>query len=150
MLSKLDKFFISIEWSDLFDPVFVHTLPRVGSDHIPILMKGGEVLNHSGPLPFKFQNTWLLHPRFVELMKGWWEGFVVHGPLGQRFRMKLKGLGDVLRGWNKEVFGEIERKKKYCLDDIQRLDRKEGNEGLDEDEQFVRREAQREFERAWR
>lgn len=127
-MSKLDRFLISVEWNEIFDPVFVHALPRVGSDHIPIMTKGGEILTHLGLLLFKFQNMWLLHPGFVELVKGWWEGFDVSGPLGQRFRLKLKGLRDVLKGWNKEVFGDIEKKKKSCLDVIQRLDRKEGNE----------------------
>lgn len=68
-LSKLDRFLISLECDDLFDPVFVQALPRVGLDHIPIMLKGGDVLNRSGLIPFKFQNMWLLHSRFVKLVK---------------------------------------------------------------------------------
>lgn len=90
---------------------------------------------------------WQLHPGFVELMKDWWEGFDVHDPPGQRFRLKLKGLRDVLRVWNKEVFGDIDRKKKSCLDDILRWDKKEGDEGLDEDDLIAWKEAHQELER---
>lgn len=72
-LSKLDRFLIYAYWDDYFSPVFVHALPRVGSDHVPILLKGGEAISRSGPIPFKFQNMWLIHPSFVDLVKWWWE-----------------------------------------------------------------------------
>lgn len=84
----------------MFNPVLAHALPRVGFDHIPIFMKGGDVGYNSGPLPFKFKNMWFLHPGFKDLVKGWWESFEVFGPPGQSFRLKLKGLREHLRIWN--------------------------------------------------
>lgn len=42
-----------------------------GSDHVPIFLKGGEACCQVGPRPFKFHNMWLLHPGFVDLVKGW-------------------------------------------------------------------------------
>lgn len=95
-LSKLNRFLISIDWDNLLSPVSVSALPRPGLDHTPILLKGGEVQRQAGPFPFKFQNMWLLHPRFVDMVRVWWEDLEVWGPSGQRFRLKLKGLQDKL------------------------------------------------------
>lgn len=55
-LSKLDRFMIFLEWEDYFSLNCVHALPRLGSDHIPILLKGGDTLFRLGLFPFKFQN----------------------------------------------------------------------------------------------
>lgn len=72
------------------------------------------------PFPFKFQNMWLLHPVFVDLVREWWEELEVRGPPGQRFHLKLKGLQDRLQIWIREVFGGIHIKKSSCLEEIQR------------------------------
>lgn len=146
-MSKLDRFFISIEWDDYFSPNHVYALPRVGSDHVPIVLKGGEDIARKGPVPFKFQNMWLLHPGFVDLMKRWWENIEANGLPSQRFQLKLKGIKDNLKTWNREVFGNIITRKKICLEKIQRWDLKEGEEGLEEDERLARKDTQKEYER---
>lgn len=63
--------------------------------------------------------------------------------------MKLKGLWDALRVWNKEVFGNIERRKKLYLEDISRWDKNEEDQGLDLGELAAQKEAQRELERVF-
>lgn len=70
-LSKLVRFLISTDWDDLFSPDNVSALPRPGLDHMPILLKGGEEYRQTGPFSFKFQNMWLLHPGFVDLVRDW-------------------------------------------------------------------------------
>lgn len=49
----------------------------------------------------------------------------VWGPPNMRFRLKLKGIRDRLRIWNREVFESIARRKDMCLDGIQKWDNKE-------------------------
>lgn len=51
------------------------------------------------------------------MIKEWWESFVVTGKPGQMLRLKLKLLRDKLKCWNKEVFGNVEVKKKTLLDE---------------------------------
>lgn len=70
---------------------------------------------------------WLLHPGFVELIRNWWGELEVWGPPGQRFRLKLKGIRDMVRRWTREVFGNIKRKK----NDLLGGDPEMGQEGKD-------------------
>lgn len=49
-MSKLDRFLVSIEWDDLFNPLSTLALSRLVSDHTPILLGGGTL--SEGPKPF--------------------------------------------------------------------------------------------------
>lgn len=53
---KLDRFIINDECATLFPKLVQNSLPRVGSDHVPICL---EVGNHcSNPRPFRFELVW--------------------------------------------------------------------------------------------
>lgn len=61
----------------------------------------------------------------MEMIKEWWESFVMTGKPSQRLKLKLKLLREKLRCWNKEVFGNIEEKRKTLLAEIKYWDEKE-------------------------
>lgn len=88
-----------------------------------------------------------MHPGFIDLVRGWWEAQEVCGPPGQRFCLKLKGLRENLRIWNKDVFGNIQTKKTYCLEKIQCWDRLEEEGELDEDQRNSRKADREEYDR---
>lgn len=69
-LSKLDRFFLSSEWDELFPFSKHESLPRSTSDHVLILLN--RKIPKFDPRPFKFENTWLRHPRFKDLVGSWW------------------------------------------------------------------------------
>jgi hypothetical protein len=52
---------------DRFPGVMQKRLPRLCSDHFPILLDMGEVSR--GRRPFKFENMWLKAEGFVDLVK---------------------------------------------------------------------------------
>lgn len=81
-LSKLDRFLISTNWDDYFSTVSVYVLPRPGSNHSPILLKGGEEIRKQGLFPFRFQNIWLMQPGFEELVRGQWKEMEFWGAPG--------------------------------------------------------------------
>lgn len=60
------------------------------------------------------------------------------GPPSQRFCLKLKVIRDKLISWNREVFGNIERRKAACVEEIQKWDHKKEFEGLEDDERRAR------------
>ena len=65
-MSKLDRFLVSIEWDTLFPFLIGESLPWSVPDHVPILLNG-KILNFA-PKPFKFENMWLCHQGFKDLV----------------------------------------------------------------------------------
>lgn len=94
-------------------------MPRLIFDHTSLLLNGK--CNMSDLKPFKFESMCLKYPRFANMSQGWWSTFHVMGILGQRVRLKLKLLRDLVKNWNNEVFGCVEEKKRF-LEEIKHWD----------------------------
>jgi len=62
---------------------------------------------------------------FNVLVKGWWDSFLVTRKRSQQLRLKLKLLREHLRVWSKEIFGNVEARKKDLLKDINLWDSNE-------------------------
>ena len=116
--ARLDRFLVTPSWLDQYSRVYQRRLPRPTSDHFPILLEGGGL--RRGPSPFKFENMWLKAEGFKDLIGGWWQGIVVRGSPSYRLAVKLKGLKQNLKIWNKEVFGSLERNKAEALQQVER------------------------------
>ena len=69
ILERLDRCFANPSWRTLYPEASMTHLPRVFSDHFPILTE----LTNPPPLnrnkPFRFQTMWLLHPEFSSLVQ---------------------------------------------------------------------------------
>ncbi|XP_043689263.1 uncharacterized protein LOC122640174 [Telopea speciosissima] len=64
---------------------------------------------------------WLLHPGFIDFVKGIWEEPVAGSPLLVLF-LKLKRLRGTLRKWNREVFGNVHQQVKDAEDCVCRIE----------------------------
>nr|XP_016510137.1 PREDICTED: uncharacterized protein LOC107827506 [Nicotiana tabacum] len=118
-------------------------LPRLTSDHLPILLDGCR--GRGVRAPFRFENMWLKVPRFGDKVKEWWISYGVTGTPSFRLSKKLKLLkGDIIR-WNKEVFGRIEVKMRELMHEFRELEGGEGARELDESEKERLGEVKREI-----
>ena len=100
-------------WDSLFNGAMQRVLPRPISDHFPILLEGGCLKR--GPSPFRFGNMWLEEEGFKDKMKTWWGSLNFTGTSNFILDAKLRALKDILKKWNKKVFGLIETKKGEAL-----------------------------------
>jgi hypothetical protein len=74
-----------------------------------------------GPRPFRFNNH-LLHGDFKNLVEVSWRSNSLSGWMGFILKEKLKGLKEVIKAWNKEVYGAIDTKIRLLVEDINEVD----------------------------
>ncbi|WP_265645606.1 hypothetical protein, partial [Escherichia coli] len=62
---------------------------------------------------------WLVHPKFREVCKEWWEAMVASGWEGVKIMEKWKRIRSKLKVWTKAVFGDIKVIKESIMDKIE-------------------------------
>nr|XP_033512764.1 uncharacterized protein LOC117277437 [Nicotiana tomentosiformis] len=118
--SRIDRFLLSSEWNEYFGSVKQIALPRVVSDHKPIVLESGDW--SSDPSYFKFENMWLQQEGFLDLVKQWWQSYTVNGSPNFILAQKLKLLKKDLAIWNKEVFGKLSTRINKAMEELQMLE----------------------------
>ena len=67
----LDRGLGNAEWKIQFPKTEVHHLPRVKSEHCPILLIT-DPMDRKAPKPFRFEQMWLTDPSFPILVEDSW------------------------------------------------------------------------------
>ncbi|XP_057445015.1 uncharacterized protein LOC130737280 [Lotus japonicus] len=99
LFKKLDWCFIDAGWRTAFPEGAADVLPRLSSDHHPILVRCGPTPLR-GPRPFRFEAAWLMHEQYAGLVQDAW---ALQGDVSS----KLELVKDKSVLFNKEVFGNI-------------------------------------------
>lgn len=102
--SRLDRSLISVDWFNSGSWV-LKALHRKSSDHKPICLTNIKL--NWGPKPFRFFNCWLEDKDFLKLLSTKWSQ-----NYNSSLSSKLKSLKSAAAGWNKSVFGNIDKKIK--------------------------------------
>ena len=88
MWQKLDRCLCNAKWKMSFSYSVIQHLNRNNSDHAPLLGKFAmEKVRTSGC--FKFQQMWIKHSQFLDVVRQNWE-ILVHGDVVSQFAEKLK------------------------------------------------------------
>jgi hypothetical protein len=119
-MSRLDRILVSDSWSSFWGDQILRVLPRVVSDHCPLLLKSRIVV--SGPKPFRFCNHWLLHEGFEKVVEEGWRSNNFTGWMGFILKEKLKALKGIIKEWKKIEFDGMEVKLNLLVSNIRRLD----------------------------
>ncbi|XP_019450480.1 PREDICTED: uncharacterized protein LOC109352716 [Lupinus angustifolius] len=118
---RLDRALCNEEWLDIWTQVSCCTLPRIASDHFPLLFSSCSIIFNQ-PTPFRFHKMWVSHSDCKRLVSVTWSKSVIGCPmfvLAQNLRM----LKQELKEWNKNVFGNIHLRvsqAKLKVEEIQR------------------------------
>ncbi|CAL1375682.1 unnamed protein product [Linum trigynum] len=106
---RIDRSLCNSNWNLAFPDSSVHHLPRLHSDHLPILTSSSTLSNpHSTNKPFRFEAAWVLHNQFVDFFVDSWKNDL-------ELHQALKDISPKLQHWNKAVFGIIYQRKKRLL-----------------------------------
>lgn len=114
---RLDRCLASLSWLDCWDSFDCCTLPRLCSDHNPLLMSFSNTFGAHQSL-FRFRRMWLEHGGFHGFVQQCWDSVQMHGCPLTNLQHKLRILRKALRTWNWEVFGNVHRRVENDLADL--------------------------------
>uniref|UniRef100_A0A7N0ZZX1 Endonuclease/exonuclease/phosphatase domain-containing protein n=1 Tax=Kalanchoe fedtschenkoi TaxID=63787 RepID=A0A7N0ZZX1_KALFE len=106
---RLDRALGNGHLMSAFPNIQVMHLPRIGSDHAPILISL-ERRERQGA-NFKYLRIWKSHATFHRTIQDAWEGRRDRDPLVNLGR-KLKDTAKALGRWNKSTFGNVDQRLK--------------------------------------
>ncbi|CAN0872181.1 LINE-1 retrotransposable element ORF2 protein [Linum grandiflorum] len=147
-LSRLDRVTINSEWETHFPDCTVRVLPRVCSDHNPLMAMTSQ--EEGVKRPWKFESMWLEHEDFNTFLQEAWteeiEGFGGLFLLAKR----LKLVKTKLKEWNQNVFKNNEAEIGRCLCLIAGLDGQEERGEWTEERRIQRCMIKLELDKLWR
>ncbi|GKU90755.1 hypothetical protein SLEP1_g4707 [Rubroshorea leprosula] len=118
--SRLDRFLLSTEMCNGEEEWIQQGLPRSISDHCAIVLKSRT--SDWGPRPFRVLDAWQQHPDFKKFVEDKWSEMMVEGFAGYKCQQKLRLLKGFLKGWNKDVFGNMEAQYEQAVEKIEQVD----------------------------
>ncbi|GLT55434.1 hypothetical protein SLA2020_285550 [Shorea laevis] len=143
-MSRLDRFLVTPEMSNMASEWQQQGIRRTISNHCAIIMKARNA--DWGPKPFRVLDAWQQHPDFKKFVEEKWNEMKVTGYAGYRCQQKLKQLKGILKSWNKEVFGDVETQFEKVAAQVEQMDLKSEFDELTDWEVNSRKEG---FQEMW-
>ncbi|KAL8492516.1 hypothetical protein ACS0TY_023921 [Phlomoides rotata] len=106
MAARLDRVLVNDEFLDIWHSTSATVLPRISSNHHPILLRLQETSGHV-IRPFRFQHMWTTHPSFTHTVSASWAQHTTASSHIQLVTQKLKCLKATLKNWNRVTFRNI-------------------------------------------
>lgn len=117
---RLDRVLNNLEALSYFPQIRVCHLPRIQSDHCPLVLSLFEERKYYGS--FKFQRQWIQEQFFKETMENEWHIFQADTPW-HRLYGRLKHVKRKLKEWSKETRKEKQQQRINLEESICRLDK---------------------------
>ncbi|KAL8458477.1 hypothetical protein ACS0TY_036118 [Phlomoides rotata] len=136
-MSWIDRVFLNGTGMECWRDAAVWASPRTISDHCAIVLRNAKT--NWGHKPFKFLNSWLQKPGFIQFVKNSWDSYAISGSESFKIKEKLKFLKIDIKRWCAENCGNHDRIIAETTASISALDSKAEVEDLCEADVRVRR-----------
>ncbi|OAY84113.1 hypothetical protein ACMD2_08310, partial [Ananas comosus] len=103
-LAKLDRFLISTEWDQQFPMSNVEAVPRITSDHCPILLSTGDKPKRK---LFRLKEVWLRNEDFIKRIPVWWREVQHNDSALHSLNAKLRHCRKQIKKWCASNFYNI-------------------------------------------
>lgn len=120
----------SPEWDLVYTNISVHGLNRSFSDHVPLCLRTDAIPTVCRD--FRYELCWRLRPDFHKRVIDNWSLPVKANHSIDIWKMKIKRLKQMLKGWNINVEGHYKKLKKELMSKIDNLDKTSEVSGLSE------------------
>lgn len=109
LFKRLDRAICNDHWNSLFTEASVLHLPKIHSDHHPILVSFESNLNRRNSVkPFHFLTAWLMDHSFISLVAKEWRD-------SEGYFQAAHVFVDKVSKWNRDNFGNIFKRKRRIL-----------------------------------
>jgi hypothetical protein len=123
LYERLDRVLCNPTWQEIFSDSIITHLPLPTSDHCGLWIQMTGTIHHNNR-PFKFMAPWLDHPDFNnQILNSWRNSFT--------WLDNINNTSSNLREWNRDVFGNIFKRKERILRRLEGINRKLQNSHID-------------------
>jgi hypothetical protein len=110
----------------------VHALPRVISDHTPLLLNSCETSTSVNETLFKFECRSLLQDGFLEMIREIWSSHTEGNTSIEHWQGKIRR--QYLKGWAKHTGSQYRKEKKHILNTLDTFGKNAESTPLDSNE----------------
>ena len=149
VFAVLDRVFISVNWDTHFPFSTLVALPRVGSDHTPLVLDTGARAPNT-PKPFRFEKWWLSQPDFHHMVVEAWNSVSSSKSSADNWMLKTRVLRKKTKGWsiNREV--ALKKKNRALLLEFDKLDVISETQQLSISDYDRMKEIKKELDEVWK
>lgn len=106
---RLERLLCNLQWRLRFEEAVVFHIPHFKSDHRALLIKLKKRSNQNKRRrPFRFMAAWLTHANFGQFLSSIWRPNL-------SWSNQLSSLQVQLKQWNKDVFGDVFKRKRRLM-----------------------------------
>ncbi|KAL9680477.1 hypothetical protein QQ045_018356 [Rhodiola kirilowii] len=127
---RLDRAVANESWREAFPQAIVKHDLSYTSDYSPLIIYLKEEVGSIKGGISRFEQMWLRHERFKEMVETLWKFQHPGGPLSRKLKDCMQGLSR----WGDETFGNVRKRIKNLKEEIQRL------RGINRTEEIVQEE----------
>uniref|UniRef100_A0A453Q9V0 Endonuclease/exonuclease/phosphatase domain-containing protein n=1 Tax=Aegilops tauschii subsp. strangulata TaxID=200361 RepID=A0A453Q9V0_AEGTS len=148
IFATIDRIFVSLNWDAHFPLSMVTALPRVGSDHTPLVLDTG-AWRVTSPRIFRFEKWWLDHPNLKKMVIDTWNTSVPGKTAMDIWMNKGKLFRKKARGWSINIEADTKKKKRELLLEFDILDVFSERNQIDDGDKIRMEEIREELALIW-